>query len=140
MPVSGWTLAFCCWNRGWWWGDVPGSTPHEHLSVWTNLCQNSTEVLFKAHVQHSISLVEDQVAHAAQSCLSHLENIQESAWGGNDQLGAARQIADLTALAGACNDMRGKQGTYRHRDKCFGHPEAGRIRWPRSGSGRPILG
>mmetsp|Transcript_13095 Transcript_13095/g.37147 ORF Transcript_13095/g.37147 Transcript_13095/m.37147 type:complete len:482 (-) Transcript_13095:60-1505(-) len=80
--------------------DLPGprSAPHERLAIRTNLTHDFPQLGLEPHVQHAVSLIEDKVGNAPEVRDAGLEHVDQTAWGGNDDLHTALQITDLRAL------------------------------------------
>ena len=53
------------------------------------------DVLLESHVQHAVSLVQDEVVHAREVGLLQVEQRDEAAWGGDDDVGALVHAAAL---------------------------------------------
>ena len=51
----------------------PSGGPHQHLAIGTNLTQNLSDLRLEAHIQHSISFVQDHVGTATEIDLPHLK-------------------------------------------------------------------
>jgi hypothetical protein len=60
---------------------------HDALDLW-----------LEAHVQHAISLIQHQVRHLLQADLAHLQEVVQTAWGGDDDLAAPVEVTQLRAL------------------------------------------
>lgn len=82
----------------------PSSRPHESLSVRTNLANDLANLRLETHVQHAISLIENQVSYTTQVGLAGLEHIDETTGGSNADLDSSREISDLGALGNTTVD------------------------------------
>jgi hypothetical protein len=76
----------------------PGRGPHEGLTIRTDLTNNLANLRLKTHVQHTISLVEDQVSHTTKVGLAGLKHVDETARGGNANLDTAGEVTNLWTL------------------------------------------
>lgn len=76
----------------------PCCGPHASLSVGTDLTNDLANLGLETHVQHAISLVENQVGNTAKVGLSRLEHIDETSGGGDENLNTTGQIANLGSL------------------------------------------
>lgn len=56
--------------------------------LYPNLVHNFADLWFKAHVQHAVCFIQDQVGAASQVGLSSLEEVNETAWCGDADLNA----------------------------------------------------
>jgi len=88
----------------------PGSTVHKKLPVWSNLIDNLSDLGLKTHVQHSVSLIENQICAPFKICLSCFEEVKKSARSGDDDFNSLLEIADLwsfwsTAKHTGCVDV-----------------------------------
>ena len=50
----------------------PSSTPHEYLTIWSDLLDDLSNLRLEAHVQHSISFVQNKVGDSSKGDLSSL--------------------------------------------------------------------
>ena len=82
----------------------PRRTPHQCLSVRSDLLNNGPQLGLKAHVQHAVSLVKHEICAAVQVGCVALEHVDEAAGCGNDDLDPALQIAHLRAFGGTTED------------------------------------
>eukprot|EP00095_Tigriopus_kingsejongensis_P006845 maker-scaffold82_size396747-snap-gene-2.39 protein:Tk06845 transcript:maker-scaffold82_size396747-snap-gene-2.39-mRNA-1 annotation:"hypothetical protein TcasGA2_TC015389" len=76
----------------------PGGTPHEHLSIRSDLLDDLTDLRLEAHVQHAVGLVQNEIGSPAQVGLAHFQEIDQSTGGSNDHLTAILEIAKLRAF------------------------------------------
>jgi hypothetical protein len=76
----------------------PGSGPHQSLSVRSNLANNLANLGLETHVEHAISLVENEVSDTTQVSLTSLKHVNQAARGGNADLNSSREIANLRTL------------------------------------------
>jgi hypothetical protein len=76
----------------------PCSGPHASLTVRANLAKNLADLGLETHVEHTISLIEDEVGNAAKVGLSRLEHVDQTARGGDTHLDTASEISDLLTL------------------------------------------
>ena len=84
----------------------PSSGPHESLTIRSDLADDLANLGLETHVQHAISLVQDQIGDTAKVGLSRLEHVDETAGGGDADLYAAGQVTDLGALGDTTVDAR----------------------------------
>lgn len=82
----------------------PGGGPHERLSVRANLTDNLSDLGLETHVQHAISLVENQVSNTAEVGLAALDHIDQTSGGGNADLDTLSKVADLRATGNTTVD------------------------------------
>lgn len=82
----------------------PRCGPHERLAVRANLSNDLADLGLETHVQHAISLVQNEVCDATQVGLARLEHVDQTTRGGNADLDAAGQIPDLRALGDTAVD------------------------------------
>jgi len=76
----------------------PRGGPHERLAVRANLRNDGFDLRFKAHVEHAVGLVQNQVSDAPQVGGVALEVVNQAPRGGDDNLAAATQNIRLRAL------------------------------------------
>ncbi|GJC80973.1 hypothetical protein ColLi_03810 [Colletotrichum liriopes] len=76
----------------------PSSGPHECLTVRANLANDLANLRLETHVQHAISLVENQVG------LASLEHVDETSGGCDADLDTAGEVADLRTLGNTTVD------------------------------------
>lgn len=76
----------------------PGSGPHESLTIRANLANDLANLGLETHVQHAISLIEDEVGHTTKVGLARLEHIDEATRGSNADLDTSREISNLRTL------------------------------------------
>lgn len=76
----------------------PCSRPHASLSVGANLAENLADLWLETHIQHTISLVENEVSITTKVSLSGLQHIDKATWSGNAHFYALSEIADLATL------------------------------------------
>lgn len=76
----------------------PSSGPHASLSVGANLANDLANLGLETHVQHAVSLVENEISNATQVSLAGFEHVNETTRGCNADLDAARKITDLLTL------------------------------------------
>ena len=76
----------------------PGSGPHASLTVRANLADDLADLRLETHVEHTISLVENEVGNAAKVGLSRLEHVDQTTRSGNTHLDTASEISDLLTL------------------------------------------
>lgn len=91
----------------------PGGRPHAGLTVRANLSDDLANLGLETHVEHAVSLVEDEVGDALEVGLAHLEHIDQTARGGDADLDTLGEVADLLALGHTTVDA--------------GVPDAGRL-------------
>lgn len=62
-------------------------TKEKHLiSSYPDLVNNFTDLRFKAHIQHPVSLVQHQISAPAQICLSSFKEVNKPPWSSNADL------------------------------------------------------
>lgn len=76
----------------------PCGTEHEGLTIRANLTNDLSNLGLETHIEHTISFVHDEIGHSAKICFVSLKHIDETTGGGNHNLDATLQIADLGAL------------------------------------------
>ncbi|GKT73889.1 hypothetical protein ColTof4_06311 [Colletotrichum tofieldiae] len=76
----------------------PSSGPHECLTVRANLANDLANLRLETHVQHAISLVENQVG------LASLQHVDETSGGCDADLDTAGEVADLRTLGNTTVD------------------------------------
>src|SRR6266536_4557716 len=76
----------------------PCSGPHASLSVWANLAKDLSDLWLETHVQHTISLVKDEVGNTAKVGFSRFQHIDETTWCSNANFDALGKIPNLTTL------------------------------------------
>ena len=91
----------------------PCSREHESLSVGADLSYDLADLRLETHIEHSVSLVKDEVGDTSEVRLAALDHVDETTRGSNDDLGTTRKIADLRALGhtsvnGCCPDPAGR--------------------------------
>ena len=70
----------------------PGSRPHHHLSVRSDLLKDLPYLRLKSHIQHPVGLVQTEIGCPPQVDLPSLEEINESAGSSNADLHAILNI------------------------------------------------
>ncbi len=76
---------------------VQGGREQHPLPVRVHLVQEFGDLRHEAHVGHLVGLVENGDRHPVQPAVAALDQVLETARGGDDDLGAAAQRARLTA-------------------------------------------
>lgn len=76
----------------------PGGGPHAGLSVGTDLGDDGADLRLKTHVQHTISLVKDEVGDTAKIRSASVQHIDQTTRGSNAHLHAAAEVANLGSL------------------------------------------
>lgn len=76
----------------------PRSRPHASLTVRANLADDLPDLRLKTHVEHTVSLIEDEVGDTPQVGLARLEHVNQTAGSGNADLDTASKVTDLTTL------------------------------------------
>ena len=71
----------------------------QHLYV--DLGNNLPDLRLEAHVQHAVGLVQDQIGDLVQPDHPSFEEVVEPSWGGDDELDAEAEVAELGALGGS---------------------------------------
>lgn len=56
----------------------PSGRPHQNLSIRANLWHNFSNLWFKSHVQHTISLIHHQICNAAQICSASPQKVDHT--------------------------------------------------------------
>lgn len=82
----------------------PSSGPHASLTVGTDLSDDLANLRLESHVQHTISLVENQVGNPAKVCLARLEHINQTARCGNADFNATSEVTNLTTAGNTTVD------------------------------------
>jgi hypothetical protein len=81
-----------------------GGGKHESLTVlnaWHILALHDTSDLwFETHVQHTISLIKNQVLDVAKGDTSTLDQIDETTWGSNEKITSTLDLAELRSNIG----------------------------------------
>ena len=65
---------------------------------------DAADVLDEAHVEHAIGFVEDEERHAAELHVAALDQVEQAAGRGDQDVDATRQGLDLAAVAHAADD------------------------------------
>ena len=78
----------------------PGGRKHQGLPVWADLADDLANLRLETHVQHTISLVHDEVGDTPKVGLARLQHVNETTRGGDDDLNTTLKVADLGALGG----------------------------------------
>ena len=76
----------------------PGSGPHHHLPVRSDLFKNLPDLRLETHVKHPVSLVQTEVGRPPQVDFSSLQEVDESAWSGNADLHPVFNVPQLGAF------------------------------------------
>ena len=76
----------------------PGSTPHEYLTVGTDLTDNLSKLRFETHVQHAISLVQDKISNTFEVRVTLFQVINQTTRSGNDNFDAGLKVSHLPRL------------------------------------------
>uniref|UniRef100_A0A182IQR0 Uncharacterized protein n=1 Tax=Anopheles atroparvus TaxID=41427 RepID=A0A182IQR0_ANOAO len=84
----------------------PRGGPHENLSIRAHLLEDLADLRLEAHVQHAVGFVQHEVRDALERRGARLEEVDQSARRGDDDLYAAAQIGRLRAFAGATEQAR----------------------------------
>lgn len=65
-----------------------------HLTTWnwelTNLRDNLPNLRFKAHIKHAISLIQHQICHSPQICVTTFQHVNQPTWCSYDNLNTCR--------------------------------------------------
>jgi hypothetical protein len=64
----------------------------------THLVEDLADLGLETHVEHAVSLVHNEVGDATEVELAGLEHVDETTGGGDDDLGTALEVADLSSL------------------------------------------
>jgi hypothetical protein len=82
----------------------PGGREHERLSVRADLLDDLVDLRLETHVEHAVGFVHDEVGHATEIGLAGLKHVDKTTGRGDDNLGAALEVADLLTLGHATVD------------------------------------
>ena len=87
-------------------GDVVrhGGREQQRLAVLGDRARDAAHVADEAHVEHAIGLVEDEEVHVAELHVAALDEIEQTAGRGDQDVDAARQRLDLAAVAQTADD------------------------------------
>ena len=87
-------------------GDVArhGRREEQRLAVLGDRAGDTTDVTNEAHVEHAVGFVEDEEGHAAELHVTAVDQVEQTARRGDEDIDAARQGLDLTAVAQAADD------------------------------------
>ena len=87
-------------------GDVVrhGGREQQRLALPGDRCRDAAHVLDEAHVEHAIGFVEDEEGHAAELHVAALDQVEQAAGRGDQDVDAARQGLDLAAVAQTADD------------------------------------
>jgi hypothetical protein len=85
-----------------------GGRKHESLTALDTghilALDDSSDLRLETHVQHTISLIEDQVLDVAQGDAATLDQIDETARGGNEEIATTLDLAELRTNVGTTVD------------------------------------
>lgn len=87
----------------------PGGGKHERLSVGTDLLQNLADLWLETHVEHAVSLIHDQVGDASKVGFASVHHVDKTTRGGDADLGATLEVADLRTLGDTTVDGAGSE-------------------------------
>lgn len=76
----------------------PGSGPHASLAVRANLADNLADLRLETHVEHTISLVENEVSDTTKVSLAGLEHVNQTTRSGDTDFDTTSEISDLLTL------------------------------------------
>ena len=76
----------------------PGGGPHASLTVRANLANDLTDLRLETHVQHTVSLVKDQVGNTTKVGAASLQHVDQTTGSGNADLNTAGEVTDLRTL------------------------------------------
>jgi hypothetical protein len=82
----------------------PSGGPHASLSVRANLSNDLANLGLETHVQHAVSLVENQVGNTAKVGLSGLQHIDQTSGSGDQDLNTTGKVTDLGSLGNSSVD------------------------------------
>ena len=82
----------------------PSCTPHQNLTVWTNLLENLPDLGLETHVQHPVGLIETHVGHTTKIHLSSLQEVDKSARSCNADLDTIFNVSKLGSLGCSSKD------------------------------------
>ena len=87
-------------------GDVVrhGGREQQRLAVLRDRGRDATDVADEAHVEHAIGFVEDEEADLSELHVAALDEIEQTAGRGDQDVDAARQGLDLATVTQAAND------------------------------------
>lgn len=78
----------------------PGSRPHEGLSIGSNLRHYSSNLWLETHIKHTIGLIQHQIGDSLEVNHAHLEEVQQSAGSGNDDVISSLEFSLLGPFIG----------------------------------------
>ena len=73
-----------------------GSREEEGLTLFWESSKNLVDAVGEAHVEHFVSFVEDDVAHAVKLCYLAVHQVDETAWSGYNNLATLLELTDLS--------------------------------------------
>ena len=76
----------------------PSGGPHASLTVRANLADDLANLRLETHVQHAVSLVENEVGNTAEVGATSLEHIDQTTGGSNADLDTTGEVTDLRTL------------------------------------------
>merc|ERR1719313_414472 len=76
----------------------PSGTPQQSLPVRADLGADLADLVLETHIQHTIGLIQAQVGDSLQIGDSHLEEIDQTTGGGDDDLSSLPQLHALLTL------------------------------------------
>ena len=87
-------------------GDVArhGGGEQQRLALLGDRADDAAHVADEAHVEHAVGLVEDEEGHVAELHVAALDQVEQAARRGDQDVDAARQGLDLAAIAQAADD------------------------------------
>ena len=87
-------------------GDVArhGGGEQQRLALLGDPADDATDVPDEAHVEHAVGLVDDEERHMRQLHVAALDQVEQAARRGDQDVDAARQGLDLAAIAQATDD------------------------------------
>jgi len=87
-------------------GDIArhGGGEQERLALLGDRADDAAHVADETHVEHAVGLVDDEERHMAQLHVAALDQVEQTAWRGDQDVDAARQGLDLAAITQAADD------------------------------------
>ena len=82
----------------------PGSRPHHHLPVRSDLLENLSYLRLEAHVKHPVGLVQTEVSCPPQINLPGLQEVDEPPRSGDADLHTILDVPQLRALGSSAED------------------------------------
>ena len=77
------------------------SREHDTLTMGRQLLDDTHDILDKAHIEHTVGLIEYEERTAREVEIAHLQMAEQSAWGSDEYIGTKAHAAQLLFVA-AC--------------------------------------